>query len=118
MTTEIELTQLKREKRTEEEIKIAHQSLSDAFYPRRVKYTWEQHDISCGECGEKEYHLLTCKCGVSRKFGGWQTIVSTYKYPGGKCDKDECYNYAIMRIRLNIWGCLYEFDVCEKHGKR
>ena len=33
------------------------------------------------------------------------------------CDKRGCAEDATMRIRLNIWGSLYEFYVCQTHGR-
>jgi hypothetical protein len=82
--------------RTAEEIKQAHQDIADFFYPP-TKY-------------DDGY-------GSRPSFQGWTTNVSKFKsFHGCECNKSDCKNIAQMRIRLNIWGSLYEFDVCKKHG--
>lgn len=120
MINEIEIKQCVRTERSEEEIDNAHQVLSDAFHPRKVYQNYHLPDeewepYACESCGETEFHATTCHHGKSR-FQGWSTNVSKYKHPGGQCQQDGCYKYAIKRIRLNIWGCLCEYDVCDEHA--
>lgn len=93
--------------RSQAELELAAQELSDLFYPRR---TW-----GCDECGCSDFHAAVCPMGKTT-FQGWQTSVSRYLAPQGECGKKGCDKPAEMRIRLNIWGGLYELDVCREHG--
>ena len=96
--------------RTEAEIKLAHQELADFMYPRKIYG-------QCDECGGEKHHKVTCPRG-KYQFQGWATNVKTSTITEGKCDAKDCPNDATMRIRLNIWGSLYEFDACRVHGMR
>lgn len=95
--------------RSEEEVAIAHQELSDVFYPRKV------YGGPCEECRFIDEHWTTCPVGKTR-FQGWVTTIHKTKLPSGTCDANHCTYTASMRIRLNIHGCLHEFDVCREHG--
>ena len=87
------------EMRTESEIREAHQVLADFIYPpKRIEMGIDEGFLS------------------RPSFQGWQTSVSKYRYPHGVCDKKDCGKPATVRIRLNIWGSLYECDVCREHG--
>ncbi len=105
-------------KRTKAEIEQAFRELGDLFYPRRV---WGNclgdDDNPCPDCGKTDYHKPGCASTDSRSFNGWRSMIKRTKAPEGRCDKEGCDRAATMRIRLNIWGCLYEFDVCARHGK-
>src|ERR1017187_2058500 len=95
--------------RTEAEMKLAHQELADFFHPRKTYGT-------CDACGKDDFHAVTCPLGRNR-FQGWSTNVHKNRDVGGRCDKKDCVLEATMRIRLNIWGSLYEFYVCQAHGR-
>jgi hypothetical protein len=95
--------------RTEAEMKLAHQELADFFHPRKTYRP-------CDECGKEDFHAVTCSVGRTR-FQGWSTNIHEESEVGGPCDKNGCTLDATMRIRLNIWGSLYEFYVCQAHGQ-
>jgi hypothetical protein len=81
--------------RTEKQIQEAQDSLADFFYPPIKSWDGSFHKPN---------------------FQGWRIYVLKTTEPEGNCNEKDCTKLATMRIRLNIWGCLYEFDVCEKHG--
>jgi len=102
--------------RTELEIKEAHQNLADAFHPRK-KYShfFEVYNDECecvGDC-----HIWPCLIGSHSSFQGWQTTVMKTIGLSEVCSKQGCENECHQRVYVNIWGCLYELDLCESHAK-
>ena len=45
----------------------------------------------------------------------WQTNVMKQVELVETCMSRNCTSPATARIAVNIWGCVYEADVCEKH---
>ena len=101
-------------KRTRGEMTKARCDMEDLFYPPKVD-SW---DSPCEGCGEKLVHKSDCRNRRNSidDFRGWASYVKKTKVPQGKCDSHGCKRKAVMRIRLNVWGTIGEFDVCEKDG--
>lgn len=101
-------------KRTRSEMTKARRDMEDLFYPPKIN-SWES---PCEGCGEKLIHKSNCpsRRDSDYDFKGWCSYVKKTRVPHGKCDSDGCNKKAVMRIRLNIWGTIGEFDVCEKDG--
>lgn len=63
-----------------------------------------------------EAHSQAMQVCKVRPHGCWQTYVKKSAEPDGQCDRQHCGERATHRIRLNIWGTVGEFDVCERHA--
>jgi hypothetical protein len=99
--------------RTREEIEEALNSLQDAFYPRKVR----EVDGICSQCKSTTTHTTACDVGRSYLFQGWEAHVKRTRAPEARCQQPNCTSPATARIRLNTWGVLGEYDVCEPHSR-
>lgn len=98
--------------RTEEEKELAFEAMGDLFYPPVVS----EWDSPCPECGEEKLHKSKCNRRSMTQFKGWTAYVKKTRAPDGKCDRKGCDRKAEMRIRLNVWGTISEYDACHEHG--
>jgi hypothetical protein len=97
--------------RTKEEKELALEEMEDIFYPPHTQW-----DSPCSECGEEKLHKSKCGRRSRSMFKGWGAYIKKTKTPDGKCDKKDCNKKAEMRIRLNVWGTIVEYDTCHEHG--
>ena len=98
--------------RTTQENELAAEALEDLFYPQYVP----EYERPCSECGEDKLHRSMCSRRSRTMFKGWARYVKKNKIIEGKCDRKDCNKEAEMRIRLNVWGSIAEFDTCHEHG--
>ena len=87
--------------RTERQTEAAHKRLGRKFFPY----------IPAKETGGGGFHpTLSRKC--------WGTTVKKSTAPEGQCEASFCEKPAAHRIGINVWGTLYERDVCSDHKNR
>ena len=105
--------------RTQDEMDQAARDMEHLCYPPFVKL-WDRSsddpDSGCQECGEVLIHKITCSSPRNTRFTGHASFVKRTRTPDSQCEANGCEADATNRIRLNVWGVLFEYDVCAFHA--